>query len=260
MYIRRRSYNSLILPGCVSIYKQEHYSILEVVAPQKLILREIKMKIAYDLDGTLYDALPIIFGVDKAIRNSLGYPPISKEAYVKNFQTKDWKEFYRGLGIREEDIDKVIDLFFSEFAKADIPLLVPGAKRAVIRSEKAVGHENIYIISNELKERVRLRFERDGLASFLPNVRNPFEGKSNELYNLAIADIDNPLVYVGDLVSDGEECKEAIERGASNIRFYGMLHPQAMNTEEAMNSFVERNTSFAKRLKSLDDVGVIWSQ
>lgn len=218
------------------------------------------MKIAYDLDGTLYDTLPTIFSVDQAVRDSMGYPPISREEYIRNFQTEDWKAFYKGLGIREEDIDKVIDLFVAEFAKTDSPLLIPGARKAIGRTEKAIGHENIYVITNEPKERVKRRFERDGLTSFLPNVRNPFEGKSNELYDLAGTNRDNPLVYVGDLVSDGGACKEAIKMGATNIRFYGILHPQAFNSAEAMNSFIEANPSFAKRLKSLDDVGVIWNQ
>ena len=76
---------------------------------------------------------------------------------------------------------------------------------------------------------------------------------------MARISMDSPLVYVGDIVSDGEACKVAIERGATNIRFLGISHPQAFNTERAMDSFVNANPSFAQKLKRLDDIGVIWS-
>ena len=67
-----------------------------------------RIKLAYDLDGTLYDTLERCFSVDQDIRRELGYNPITKEFYVSQFQSRDWKKFYRDLGIREEDLDEVI--------------------------------------------------------------------------------------------------------------------------------------------------------
>src|SRR3989344_8503477 len=174
------------------------------------------MKIAFDLDGTLYDSFPMNFGIHKTIMPKMGYFPASEQAYRRNFQTRDWNKFYKGLGIRDEDISEAVRLFIEENRKIGLPPMISGAGSALNQASDKVGEDNIYVITNEQKERVELRFRRDGLMAHIGRVTSPTQGKAKELYDLAQVDI-RPLVYIGDLVSDGEECIEARNMGADNI-------------------------------------------
>lgn len=214
----------------------------------------------FDLDGTLYDTLNTCFSVDSNIRKQLGYDEITLEFYVSQFQTKDWNQFYRDLGVRDDDLEKVIDMFISMFKATEAPQLIPEAREALRKTEEVIGHENIFIITNETQEGVKRRFERDGLMHYIDRVDNPFQGKANELYKLAMynGNSEKRVVYIGDLVSDGEDCLKARKAGAKNLRFYGMTHKYAMNPREKMLEFVAKNPDFAETLNSLDEVDRIW--
>ncbi|MDP1693961.1 MAG: HAD hydrolase-like protein [Candidatus Woesearchaeota archaeon] len=217
------------------------------------------MRLAFDLDGTLYDTLTLSFDVDEGIRRDLRYEKVSREEYKTKFQSRDWRRFYRDLGIREEHIEFVLDEFIRRFKAANPPHMIPGAKEALQGAEKVLGHENIFIVTNETPEGVQKRFQRDGLMHYLDRIENPFQGKAIELHRLATGH-DGVFTYVGDLVSDGEDCSEARRMGATNIEFYGITHPYAMNPEEAMKEFVRRNEEFAKILNNLRELDVLWSQ
>ena len=75
------------------------------------------MKVGFDLDGTLYDSLPVIYALDMEIIGRLGCPRISVDDYKSRFQSRDWRKFYRDLGVREGDLDKVIGVCAEEFGK-----------------------------------------------------------------------------------------------------------------------------------------------
>lgn len=222
--------------------------------------QSIIMKIAFDLDGTLYDTLPRILEVDRAIRKDLGYQDVSQEEYKSKFQSRDWNKFYRDLGIRDEHLDEVINGFVERFKLSNSPEMIPGAREVLQKAEQELGHKNIHIVTNETPEGVKKRFERDGLLHYLDRVDNPFQGKSEELYRLATSNNGSPLFYIGDLVSDGEDCKEARKKGADNLRFCGIVHQYAMNTEEAMRIFVKGNRDFAQVLNNLNEVERLWNQ
>ena len=218
------------------------------------------VKLAFDLDGTLYDSLLPIFKIDAEIRRELGYSGVSMNEYKKVFQYKDWHKFYSDLEIKEKDTERVIEMFFERLTRAEPPMLIPGAREALYKAKKAVGSENIHIITNEAIERVELRFKRDGLAYFLKNIDNPPNDKSGEIHRLAQQNSGGAFAYIGDLVSDGEACLEARENGADNVLFYGILHEQAMNHPEQILDFVAQNKDFAQTLNSLNDIDIIWDQ
>ncbi len=218
------------------------------------------MKIAFDLDGTLYDTLPRMLEVDGSIRKDFGYQDISLEEYRLNFQSRDWRKFYRDLGIRDEHLDDVIEEFVKRFKLSSPPEMIPGAREVLQKTERAIGHKNTYIVTNETSEGIRKRFERDGLVHYFDRVSNPFQGKSKELHRLATDNNGSPLFYIGDLVSDGEDCREAREEGAENLRFCGIVHPYAMNTEGSMRKFVQENKDFAQVLNNLGEVERLWNQ
>lgn len=216
------------------------------------------MKLVYDLDGTTHDSFPAIFSIERTLRKEFGYPPIEPAVYRRKFQTNDWNRFYMDLGIKEQDLESYIQLFVEKFAQMPPPRIIPGAKNAIDRSIDKLGLANVYIVTNEPKERVRVRFKRDGLSYLLENVRNPFEGKAKELFELAID--TEKLAYVGDLVSDGESCKKARDMGAANILFYGITHPQAMNPRDIMLAFIALHPDFARELKNLGEIERTWDQ
>lgn len=212
------------------------------------------MKIAFDLDGTLYDTFPVGFAIDLTIRRELGYQDITAEASKRVFQSSDWRKFYLDSGIREEHVDYVIKQFVERFETLDMPYLIPGAREVLQAAEQVLGHKNIFIITNGSEESVRRRFERDGLMHHFDRVDNPYEGKAKELHKLATSNGGSTLYYVGDLVSDGEACKEARKLGAKNLRFIGMLHTYAYSPRDLMEQFAQENGEFAQVVESLQDL------
>ena len=217
------------------------------------------MRVGLDLDGTFYDSLSSFYETSMKVLNLLGYAPVPLEKYRRVFQSNDWRKFNSDLGIRDDGIDEAMKLFQIEYLKVTPSHLIPGAKRALDKVEDSVGSENIFFITHESSERVRMRFERDGLSHLLENVHSPREGKSKEIYELAIEKSEIPFVYVGDLVSDGKACLEARKNGARNVKFYGITHPHAINHPDLIREFVQENCDFAETLDSLDDIDIIWA-
>lgn len=215
------------------------------------------MRKIYDLDGTLYDAKSRIIRIDDEIMLELGYQPVSEEAYMKSFQSKDWRALYKSLGIREEHIDKAIEMFFEKNAEREQPFLIPGAKKILLKSVQSLGFENNYIITNEPPEGVEKRFERDGLTFLLPNVRSSYQGKEEEILKLAKTDL--PVAYIGDIVADGEECLKARERGATNLMFWGLTHKYSFNPPDMIKAFVDEHQDFARAIDSLEEIEKILS-
>ncbi len=217
------------------------------------------MRLSFDLDGTLYDTLEPILKVDNQIRQQLGYEPVSKEQYTQHFQTSNWRKFYSNLGIRNEHLDEVINNFVELFAKSNHPQLIPGAKEIVLEAEKVLGKENVSFITNEQTERVYGRFERDGLLHLIDNVRTPFEGKAEQIYELAGTSEDS-FFYVGDLISDGKACLDARKKGADTVYFFALLHQYSFNSSQQLKKFVTKHKGFAETLNNLEEIRLLWNR
>ena len=134
-----------------------------------------------------------------------------------------------------------------------------GSQRTDEAADRIFGEERVSIVTNQLWELIRRRFERDGLQAWFGRVLNPYEGKASTLYDLAMREPSTSFTYVGDLVSDGEACLEARERGASNMRFVAVTHPQSLSHEDFLNSFAEAHAEFASAVPSLDALTMQWS-
>ena len=216
-----------------------------------------KLRIANDLDGTLYDLMPINLDITNNLIKPLGYAPISREQYLSVYQTYDWRKFYHDLGIRDKHVDSVIDGFI-RLRKSNIPKLIPGAKKFLANQEQVAGAGNIYFITQAPRGEVEFRFRRDGIEKYLPNTFNPFEGKAHEIHRLAMQDPNIPLIYVGDIISDGEACHEAREMGADNVRFCGICHQYGFNSRDSLKEFTKNHSDFASTFDGLEEVGKIW--
>lgn len=192
------------------------------------------MATAFDLDGTLYDTLPVCLAGENYARKILEIPDLTVEELKSKLQTSDWTAFYLSIGIKEDQIEEYDRLFFEHYNK-QIPPIIPGAKEMLIELEGQEGHENIYIITNAPKEAVQLRFERDGLLHYMDRVHSPKEGKVKELCELA--EKHGSIIYVGDLKSDADSCRKAIETGA-NVHFFAMLHEYCMNHPQEVEEYI----------------------
>lgn len=213
-------------------------------------------RLAFDLDGTLYDTFPISLQAENIILQQYGYRKISEPELREAFQSKDFKRYYRRLGVAEEHLESIIENFYPIFNSLGLPRLIPGAQEILAGSEKSCGLENVYIVTNATPDNFQARFQRDGLEKYLSQVRNTLQGKAELLFALATQQ-GVRLTYVGDLVCDGEECLAARERGADNLHFYGLTHKYAFSPAEAMQSFVKQHQDFAQVVGSLEELSKI---
>ncbi len=215
-------------------------------------------RLAFDLDGTLYDTFPLSLRAENIHLERYGYRALSADELKRAFQSQDFKRYYRGLGVQEEYLETMISEFYPIFDSLGLPELIPGAKELLLEAERTFGEGNISFVTNATTENLQCRFHRDGLEKYLPQVRNCLQGKSEMLLNLA-AEHESRLVYVGDLVSDGEECLAARERGAETLYFCGLTHSYAFSLAEAMRDFVEQHSNFARAAGSFEELLVLLS-
>lgn len=217
------------------------------------------MKLILDLDGTLYDALSLIHNIDMATFGRLGYAQMPVEEYVTKFQVKNWRKMYQNLGIKDEHLDEVIHSFYVESKKATLPLLIPFAKDVVDSAKDNIGIENIGVITNRPHPECIKMLSRDGLNYLLGDIRCPKENKSNDLFEATVGTNDL-IIYLGDMLSDGEACLEARSKGVSNLFFVGIIHKYALSRPGAMQEFVSQHLDFAQVLNSLEDLPRLWNR
>lgn len=217
------------------------------------------MRIGFDLDGTLYDSLAMLMGIDMKNMARLGYPLPRKDFYIRTFQSGDFAQFYRDLGVREEHVEEMRRLFHEEYKKAEQPELIPGAREALVKAETAVGLDNIYIVTNTPVGLVEKRFIRDDLMHYRPRLFTPAQGKAEALHQLATEAPHLPFAYVGDIVNDGQDCRSAREMGAANIMFYAIMHDFTMNAHEHLHGFVDAHPEFSRKIDGLHEVHRIWN-
>ncbi len=211
------------------------------------------MRIAFDLDGTLYDTLPHTLRVENLNLTEKGYPAITEDTSRSLLQSHDWKQYYRGMGVREEDIQPLIDLFYKRWMEAEPPRLIPGALEVITLAENKFGEENVFLLSNEVRSLIDKRLIRDGLERYLSRVVSSLEGKTSLLLELSQRK-ESPLSYVGDLVSDGEACLQARAQGAKNLSFLALTHAYGMNHPENLKRFVASHSDSVVEVRNFNEL------
>jgi phosphoglycolate phosphatase-like HAD superfamily hydrolase len=217
----------------------------------------LELRIAFDLDGTLYDTLPFSFEAENLLLARYGLPAITLDTLKTIFQSTNFDQYYLSLGVTNpEQRKKMIDEFYPLFNALGLPRLIPGAKKLLNLVEQTYGQDGLSFVTNATPENFQARFQRDGLEKYLPIVRNAKQGKAHLLKELADLNPSIGLIYVGDLVCDGEECLKARENGANeNLIFVGLTHQYAFSPAEKMEAFVRQHQDFARTISSLEKLG-----
>lgn len=219
------------------------------------------MRIAFDLDGTLYKSREMILGGVNAGRAVLGYEPVSEERFIRAYQhlQGDWKKLHMGLGIRKEDVSLFVKTYYELVDEQ--PEMIAGASETVQAASDKYGAENVYFVTCSRGERVRKRFERDGLSHYANRLRSSEElsrSKSGLLYEISASDPER-LIFVGDTINDGVHARGALRRGLkeevqADIKFLGLIHSEAMNMASDMVHFVAANRYFAEIVNGLQEL------
>ncbi|MFA6462120.1 MAG: HAD hydrolase-like protein [Candidatus Woesearchaeota archaeon] len=211
------------------------------------------MRIAFDLDGTLYDTLPHTLEVENINLAEKGYPAITEDTSRSLLQSHDWKQYYRDMGVREEDIQPLLDLFYKRWIEREPPQLIHGALEVITLAENKFGEDNVFLLSNEVRSLIDKRLIRDGLDRYLSRIVSSLEGKTSLLLDLSQRE-DSKLIYVGDLVSDGEACLQARAQGANNLSFLALTHAYGMNHPEDLRRFALEHADFATEIKNFKEL------
>ena len=192
------------------------------------MVKRVKRVAVADLCGTFYDSRRQLVKVENLVLAHYGKPPITEDRYMQVFSmaSRDaLREFYASVGVPRDKLDEAEKLFRVWWNELPPPPLIPGAKEAFERLDEGHG-KNVYVVTNEVREMVEKRFERDGLERYLSRAHSsPPGGKAAVLFEIAQAHPDAIVAFVGDTVSDGRECLRAREMGSQNLRFVGILHP-----------------------------------
>lgn len=218
------------------------------------------MRSAFDLDGTLYDTLPFSIRAENILleKHQVTAPDgtpvqVNADTLRQIFQSVNFDRYYEALGIADPEERKImIQEFYPIFDSLGLPELLPGAKELLTRAESSLGLGNIHFITNATPQNYQARFRRDGLERYLPQVRDTLQGKAALLLQLA-AQTQSRLIYVGDMVCDGEECFKARDFGA-DLHFYGLTHESAFSHPEAMRAFVKKHPAWAVSVNSLEEL------
>jgi hypothetical protein len=123
--------------------------------------------------------------------------------------------------------------------------------------ETALGKEHIHFVTNEKLENVLRRFNRDGLEKYIPFVKTSPEGKAKAIFALAKEHYPTPLIYIGDLVSDGEECLKARDLGALNVFFFGIIHQHSLNAPQKILKFTSSHCEYCGAIPNLNQLATM---
>lgn len=219
------------------------------------------MRIAFDLDGTLYRSRGMILDGVNASRARLGYDFVGEEQFMRAYQhlQGDWKKLHMRLGIKGEDVPLFVETYYGLVNEQ--PAMIAGASEAVQAASGMCGAENVHFVTCGRGERARKRLERDGMADYACRLRSSKEldrSKSDLLYEIA-ASAPGRLVFVGDTISDGVHVKNALRRGLReevhvDVKFLGIIHPEAMSVPADMARFADANRRFAGIVSGLQEL------
>ncbi len=194
------------------------------------------LKVVLDIDGTLYDSLASIFKTDLSCFDKYHLPHPTIDTYKMAFNTKNWRNMFDALHIPRKIDIREWKLEFSEiYSRAAEPPLIAGVRRLIKSISDAVGYENVYFLTGEGKEKIRARFSRDNLIVASKNLLCDHPDKTKCLIRLAR---NSRVVYIGDLISDGEACLKANKDANNKIFFIGITHKYAFSHSSLMNKFI----------------------
>ena len=168
--------------------------------------------VMFDWDGVLMDSLGASYNVYNRIFASIGAKQLTKDEFLE-FQSPNWYEFYRNIGLRESYWRQVDDNWL-KFYEDERPDLHQDALRC-LTTLKERGFR-LALVSNGSKDRVNKELDRFDVRRFFDSLE--FGVKKEQLKpspymlekTLSIFEM-KPLeaVYIGDSPADIQAAKNA---------------------------------------------------
>ncbi|MEM4259730.1 MAG: HAD hydrolase-like protein [Candidatus Woesearchaeota archaeon] len=212
------------------------------------------MAFAFDCDGTIYDSKHAIFSITNLAMAKFGYEAKNFEELMKHYQSKDWRKYYHDLGVKDDHIDAVITEYVQKFETAPKSNLIEGARELLRSASLSKRPELFFIVTNALRPVIEMRFRRDSLDEFIPNIKSAFQGKYLLLSEIMQSLPNNePMYFLSDTICDGEDCLKLKKLGF-NIHFWAIAHSYSFNTAHDLKAFVDAHKEFCKIFNDLYEV------
>lgn len=215
----------------------------------------MKIVPVFDMDGTFLDSFPLIYDVALEVFDAFNINPATPYDVKRYYQSTDFLKYYHDLGFAREDCQDAINLFIELYSKKEVPDLVPNAK--TVLANLAQTHM-LQLVTHETHNNTDKRIQSYGLDSIFDTShalesRGSFVCKSEYILKFARENPNSIILYVGDIVSDGEAVEKARLKGANAI-FLGVTHSYAFNLASHLKQFAKGNPEFATTAKSLEEV------
>jgi len=187
-----------------------------------------------DLDGTVYDSLQLLYDFNVKVFTELGIKEPSVQEFRKAFRSHGWEAMYSKLGVPREFYKTFYSKYITEYKNLPLPPIIPGAPRVLEEVFSMVPKDSIFVITSESEEKVAEKFSRDNING----IGSMFTSQYNKLVAMKKITSQNNgiIIYIGDLISDGEACREA------GISFGAITHEYSFNTPEQLKRYVSENT------------------
>ena len=181
--------------------------------------------VLFDWDGTLVDTLGYMWEATEVVTRRYGLA-VDEARYRAEF-TPDWRRLYRRFGMREEEIERAGELWWSAYRGHREGALLPGARKAVTRLRTAgyltglvtAGHRQN--IEHQLeRHRMEVLFPVRVFGDELAEAKPHPEPLRRALRELGLADTAAEAAYVGDSFDD---IRMAMAVGAQPIGIISVL-------------------------------------
>jgi len=187
------------------------------------------MYVIFDIDGTVRDNQPAALEAERRALLDLGCTiSLAEQKEHRRYASEgDWKKYFSALNIAPEKVPEVVRRFYSHFEKLEPPSIIPGSREALEETESIVSLENMFFITNSERCDITKWFRLHNLEKYNPQLHTLITtGNQSICKGDTLVDLvgNSPAIFVGDAISDFDSCWQAFQKGAENLKFFGIEH------------------------------------
>ena len=170
------------------------------------------------------------------------------ETFCKTYdQRNGFRNHILGLGIPEDMISeygkKWCEIYI-RMIRENPPPMIPGARAQLEKLKEAGDH--IILLTKASPEYVDIQMKLEWAKKVFNSIAfvEPSESKAERLSGI-MKRLGEKVIYFGDTVSDGEECK------ASGAVFGAMMHSYSYNEKDMLESFIKNDYRNSTAVRSV---------